>query len=153
MLIISVVFDVRNYYSGLFYSRSTLERVSSFLKKILQTINLAGSCWVSLFPELLLSALHSVNLYSILGSICLKTTVNLQNYINQSCSMTKNCLTCKNTLTNAVVSWVVYTWNPQLTCKNALIIPVVSWVVYTWKLQLTCKDTLINAVVSRLMHT
>ena len=162
-------------YSGLFYSRSTLERVSSFLKKILQTINLAGSCWVSLFPELLLSALHSVNLYSILGSICLKTTVNLQNYINQSCSMTKNCLTCKNTLTNAVVSWVmytwnlrltrknalisavvswvVYTWNPQLTCKNALIIPVVSWVVYTWKLQLTCKDTLINAVVSRLMHT
>ena len=48
------------YYSGLFYSSSTLKRVSSFLKRISQTINLAGSYWVPLFPELLLSVLHSI---------------------------------------------------------------------------------------------
>ena len=65
----------------------------------------------------------------------------------------KTALTCKNTLTNAVVSWVMYTWNLRLTRKNALISVVASWVVHTWKLQLTCKDTLINAVVSRLMYT
>ena len=41
---ISVAFDVKNYYSGIFYSRSTVERVNSLLKKILRTINLAGSC-------------------------------------------------------------------------------------------------------------
>ena len=34
----------KNYYSGLFYSRSTVKRVNSLLKKILQTINAAGSC-------------------------------------------------------------------------------------------------------------
>ena len=112
---------------------------------------------------------------SILGSVYLKTIVNLQNtFINPAVCL-KTPLTCKNTLTNAVVSWVVYTWNLQLTCKNAqisvvvswvvytwnlqftckntLIIPVVSWVVYTWNLQLTCKNTLINAVVSQLMYT
>ena len=33
-----------------------------FLKKISQTINLSDSCWVPLFPELLLPALQSVNL-------------------------------------------------------------------------------------------
>ena len=33
LIIISVAFDVKNYDSGLFYSRSKLERVSSFLKK------------------------------------------------------------------------------------------------------------------------
>ena len=43
---------------------------------------------------------------SILGSVYLKSTVN-----------------SKNTLINAVVSWVVYTWDLQLTCKNAVIIP------------------------------
>ena len=59
---ISVAFDVKNYYSGIFYSRSTVERVNSLLKKILQTINLAGSCWVPLFPELLLSVLQSIAL-------------------------------------------------------------------------------------------
>ena len=85
---ISVAFDVKNYYSGIFYSTSTVERVNSLLKKILQTINLAGSCWVPLFPELLLSALHSINL----GSVYLKST-----------------LTCKNALIIPVVSWVVYT--------------------------------------------
>ena len=58
----SVAFDVKNYYSGLFYSRSTVESVNSLLKKILQTINLAGSWWVPLFPELLLSVLHSIAL-------------------------------------------------------------------------------------------
>ena len=59
---ISEAFDVKNYYSGIFYSRSTVERVNSLLKKILQTINLAGSCWVPLFPELLLSVLQSIAL-------------------------------------------------------------------------------------------
>ena len=59
---ISVAFDVKNYYSGIFYSTSTVERVNSLLKKILQTINLAGSCWVPLFPELLLSVLQSIAL-------------------------------------------------------------------------------------------
>ena len=59
---ISVAFDVKNYYSGIFYSQSTVERVNSLLKKILQTINLAGSCWVPLFPELLLSVLQSIAL-------------------------------------------------------------------------------------------
>ena len=63
LIIISVAFDVKNYDSGSFYSRSTLERVSSFLQKFSRTINLAGSCWVPLFPELLLSALNSINLY------------------------------------------------------------------------------------------
>ena len=58
----SVAFDVKNYYSGLFYSRSTVESVNSLLKNILQTINLAGSWWVPLFPELLLSVLHSIAL-------------------------------------------------------------------------------------------
>ena len=83
------MFIIINYYnSGLFYSSSTLERVSSFLTKISQTINLAGSCWVPLFPELLLSALHSISL----GSVYLKST-----------------LTCKNALIIPVVSWVVYT--------------------------------------------
>ena len=67
-IIISVAFNFKNYYSGLFYSiiildySILLERVSSFLKTISQTNNLAGSCWVPLFPELLLSALHSINL-------------------------------------------------------------------------------------------
>ena len=112
---------------------------------------------------------------SILGSVYLKTIVNLQNtFINPAVCL-KTPLTSKNTLTNAVVSsvvytwnlqltcknaqisvvvsWVVYTWNLQFTCKNTLIIPVVSWVVYTWNLQLTCKNTLINAVVSQLMYT
>ena len=59
---ISVAFDVKNYYSVIFYSTSTVERVNSLLKKILQTINLAGSCWVPLFPELLLSVLQSIAL-------------------------------------------------------------------------------------------
>ena len=67
----------------MFYSGSTLERVNSFLKKISQTINLAGSCWVLLFPELLLSALHIINL----GSVYLKSTVNVQKYCNHSCSI------------------------------------------------------------------
>ena len=90
---------------------------------------------------------------SILGSVYLKTIVNLQNtFINPAVCL-KTPLTSKNTLTNAVVSWVVYTWNLRFTRKNALIIPVVSWVVYTWNLQLTCKNTLINAVVSQLMYT
>ena len=61
---ISVAFDVKNYYSGIFYSTSTVERVNSLLKKILQTINLAGSCWVPLFPELLLSVLQSIALHT-----------------------------------------------------------------------------------------
>ena len=65
LIIISVAFDAKNYYSGLFYSSSTLERVSSFLKKIAQTINLAESCLVPLFPELLLPALHSINLHVV----------------------------------------------------------------------------------------
>ena len=97
---------------------------------------------------------------SILGSVYLimKSTVNSKNaLINAVVSWvvyTWNLqLTRKNALINAVVSWVAYTWNLQLTCKNALIIPVVSWVVYTWNLQITRKNTLINAVVSRLMYT
>ena len=73
---------------------------------------------------------------SILGSVYLKSTVN-----------------SKNALINAVVSWVVYTWDLRLTCKNALIIPVISWVVYTWNLQLTRKNALINAVVSWVVYT
>ena len=65
LIIVSVAFDAKNYYSGLFYSSSTLERVSSFLKKIAQTINLAESCLVPLFPELLLPVLHSINLHVV----------------------------------------------------------------------------------------
>ena len=91
-------------------------------------------------------------------AVCLKTALTCKNTLTNAVvswvMYTWNLrLTRKNALISAVVSWVVYTWNLQLTCKNALIIPVVSWVVYTWKLQLTCKDTLINAVVSRLMYT
>ena len=98
-----------------------------FYKNISQTINLAGSCRVPSFPELLLSAFLVCT--SKLQLTCKDTLIN-----PAVCLETP--LTCKNTLTNAVVSWVVYAWNLQWTCKNALIIPVVFWVV---QLQLTSK--------------
>ena len=119
-------------YSALFCSGSTLERVSSFLKKFRRQLTSLGHAGSPCFSELLLAALHSISL----GSVYLKST-----------------LTCKNALIIPVVSWVVYTWNLQLTCKNALLIPVVSWVVYTWNLPLTCKNALIIPVVSWVVYT
>ena len=124
-----------------------------FLKNISQTINLAGSCWVSSFPVLLLSALHSINPLVSWVVYTWKLKLTCKNTLINPAVCLKTPLTCRNTLTNAVVSWVVYTWNIQLTCKNAQIIPVVSWVVYTWNLQLTRKNALINAVVSWVVYT
>ena len=90
-MIISEAFDVKNYCSALFCSGSTLERVSSFLKKFrrqLTSLGHAGSpCFLS-FCYLRCIVLTC----SILGSVYLKSTVN-----------------SKNVLINAVVSWVVYT--------------------------------------------
>ena len=131
-MIISEAFDVKNYCSALFCSGSTLERVSSFLKKFRRQLTSLGHAGSPCFSELLLAALHSISL----GSVYLKSR-----------------LTCKNALIIPVVSWVVYTWNLQLTCKNALLIPVVSWVVYTWNLPLTCKNALIVPVVSWVVYT
>ena len=131
-MIISEAFDVKNYCSALFCSGSTLERVSSFLKKFRRQLTSLGHAGSPCFSELLLAALHSISL----GSVYLKST-----------------LTCKNALIIPVVSWVVYTWNLQLTCKNALLIPVVSWVVYTWNLPLTCKNALIISVVFWVVYT
>ena len=119
-------------YSALFCSGSTLERVSSFLKKFRRQLTSLGHAGSPCFSELLLAALHSISL----GSVYLKST-----------------LTCKNALIIPVVSWVVYTWNLQLTCKNALLIPVVSWVVYTWNLPLTCKNALIISVEFWVVYT
>ena len=131
-MIISEAFDVKNYCSALFCSGSTLERVSSFLKKFRRQLTSLGHAGSPCFSELLLAALHSISL----GSVYLKST-----------------LTCKNALIIPVVSWVVYTWNLPLTCKNALIVPVVSWVVYTWNLPLTCKNALIISVVFWVVYT
>ena len=91
-------------------------------------------------------------------AVCLKTPLTYKNTLTNAVVSwvvyTWNLrFTRKNALIIPVVSWVVYTWNLQLACKNALIIPVVSWVVYTWNLQLTCKNALIDAVVSRVVYT
>ena len=87
-MIISEAFDVKNYCSALFCSGSTLERVSSFLKKFRRQLTSLGHAGSPCFSELLLAALHSISL----GSVYLKST-----------------LTCKNALIIPVVSWVVYT--------------------------------------------
>ena len=127
-MIISEAFDVKNYCSALFCSGSTLERVSSFLKKFrrqLTSLGHAGSpCFLS---------------FCYLRCIVLTWVVYTWNPP----------LTCKNALIIPVVSWVVYTWNLPLTCKNALIISVVFWVVYTWNLRNMSKTSASAFFISR----
>ena len=90
LIIISVAFDVKNCYSGLFYSTGQHSRESALFSKTFRrqwtSLGHARSpCFLSVcyLPCITLTC-------SILGSVYLETTVNLQKYINQSCSMPEN---------------------------------------------------------------